>query len=280
MILALGKNGQLAKEFQKNNQREILYLSSTEIDLRCLDSIKFKLEQYHPKIVLNFTAYNFVDQAEENRDNELINSLAVKEIAEYCNAKNILLIHISTDYVFDGLKGNYTETDSVNPINAYGQAKLSGENFIRGICKKYFILRTSWLYSLYGINFLTTIIDLHNNKKNFKGADDLIGTPTSARSLAGAINHLIQNTNIEYGTYHFANTGMTSKYSFLKAIVDRLSQDKNMEQKDILRVKNEDFKMTAKRPYNTSLNSKKFTHNCDYKIPTWEEELHSIMDQI
>jgi len=163
MILALGKNGQLAKEFQKINQREILYLSSTELDLTCIDSIKFKLEPYHPKIVLNFTAYNFVDQAEENRDNELINSLAVKEIAEYCNAKNILLIHISTDYVFDGLKGNYTETDSVNPINAYGQAKLNGENFIRDICKKYFILRTSWLYSLYGRNFLITM------KKILKG---------------------------------------------------------------------------------------------------------------
>ena len=111
MILALGKNGQLAKEFQKINQREILYLSSTELDLTCLDSIKFKLEPYHPKIVLNFTAYNFVDQAEENRDNELINSLALKEIAEYCNAKNILLIHISTDYSdLDSKSRNHVKT--------------------------------------------------------------------------------------------------------------------------------------------------------------------------
>ena len=280
MILALGKNGQLAKEFQQINQREIIYLSSTELDLTCLNSIKLKLESYHPKIVLNFTAYNFVDQAEEDRDNELINSLALKEIAEYCNAKNIILIHISTDYVFDGLKGNYSETDSVNPINAYGKAKLSGENFIRDICKKYFIIRTSWLYSLHGRNFLTTIINLHKNERDFKGADDLIGTPTSARSLAAAINHLIQNINIEYGTYHFANMGMVSKYSFLKVIVDRLSQEQNMERKNILRVKNEDFKMIAKRPYNTCLNSEKFTHKFKYKIPKWEEELHSIMDQI
>jgi len=280
VILALGKNGQLAKEFQKINKREIVYLSSSELDLRHKDTIKLTLGRYQPEIILNFTAYNFVDQAEQDPDNELINSIALKEIAEHCKANNIILIHISTDYVFDGVVGNYMETDSTNPINAYGKAKLNGENFIRDICEQYFILRTSWLYSLDGKNFLTTIINLYRNQKDFKGADDLIGTPTSARSLAEAINHLINNMNIEFGTYHFANTGKTSKYNFLKVIVDRLSQDEGAKQKDILKVKNEYFKMIAKRPYNTSLKSEKFSHTFNYKIPTWEEELHSIMDNI
>lgn len=280
MILALGKNGQLSKEFQKINTDEVTYLSSNDLDLRDLDKIHISLSKHQPNIILNFTAYNLVDQAENNEDNFLINALAVKKIAEYCKLADIVFIHISTDYVFDGKNKSYIETDLTNPINAYGKAKLNGEKFIQEICSKYFILRTSWLYSLHGNNFLTKIINLYKTEKNFKGADDLIGSPTSARSLAHALQHLIQDDTQKYGLYHFSNTGEISKYQFLQSILMHLAFQNNDPDVEIIKVKNEDFKMTAKRPYNTSLKSDKFASQFNYLIPKWDDELKSIMDKI
>ena len=280
MILALGKNGQLSQEFSNIFLEKITYLSSSQLDLRDSKKIKLHLGRYKPKIIINFTAYNFVDQAESDRDNVSINALAMKEIAEFCNLSDITLIHVSTDYVFDGKKGNYAETDLANPINAYGKAKLEGENFIKEICTKYYIFRTSWLYSLYGNNFLTRVMDLYKKTSEFKGADDLIGSPTSARSLAHAIKHIIDNDKKEYGLYHFANKGAISKYTFLQTIVDNLVLKDAIVPIKVIKAKNKDFKMTAERPYNTSLESSNFEKVFDYAIPKWNEELKIIMDKI
>ena len=283
MILVLGKHGQLSQEFQAINTEEAIYLSSKELDLKNIDSIYPLLKRYTPKILINFTAYNFVDDAEVNEDNVLINSLAIREMAKYCAANKIMLIHISSDYVFDGFKGQYDETDAPNPINAYGRAKLDGENHITQICNQYLILRTSWLYSLYGNNFLTKVIAMQESAESLKGADDLIGSPTSAQSLAHAVHHVICLSNemqINYGTYHFSNEGEVSKYIFMKKILEELCIIKGGNPKAISITKNADFKMAAKRPYNTSLKSNKFSENFKYKIPSWDQELKLIMEKI
>jgi dTDP-4-dehydrorhamnose reductase len=283
LILVLGKHGQLSQEFQAINNEEAIYISSKELDVRKIDLIYPLLKRYSPKILINFTAYNFVDQAEVEKNNVLINSLAIREMAKYCAANKIMLIHISSDYVFDGFKGQYEETDTPNPINAYGRAKLDGENHITRTCKKYLILRTSWLYSLYGNNFLTKVMAMQESAESLKGADDLIGSPTSAKSLAHAVHHIIhlsKEGQINYGTYHFSNKGEVSKYVFMKKILEELSIIKGGDPKNISKAKNADFKMSAKRPYNTSLKSNKFSENFEYKIPLWDQELKLIMEQI
>ncbi len=283
MIVVLGKNGQLAKEFQKIYKEKAIYLSSLDLDLTRLDKIIPALNKLCPNIIVNFTAYNNVDLAEENFNNILLNSLAIKEIANYSSSKDIPLIHISTDYVFDGSKESYTEDDTPNPINKYGQAKLDGENYIQNICKKYFIIRTSWLYSRFGENFLTKVVAMCENKSNLMGAYDLIGSPTSAKSLAHAIKYVIECNkagNRDFGIFHFSNEGSISKYTFLRKIVSLLHEDINTEGIYIKKVKNSDFNLAAQRPYNTTLVSKKFSENFNYRIPFWEDELKLIIGEI
>tara|TARA_B110000003_G_scaffold55054_1_gene55083 strand:- start:16327 stop:17178 length:852 start_codon:yes stop_codon:yes gene_type:complete len=283
VIVVLGKNGQLAKEFQKIYKGKAIYLSSQDIDLTRLEKIIPALNKLSPDLLVNFTAYNNVDLAEKDSNNFLINSLAIKEIASYSNLKDIPLIHISTDYVFDGTKGSYAENDTPNPINKYGKAKLDGENYIQNICKKYFIIRTSWLYSCFGENFLTKVIAMYKSKADLMGAYDLIGSPTSAKSLAHAIKHLIElnkENNRDFGIFHFSNQGSISKYTFVKKIVSSLNLDLNSEEILIKKVKNSDFNLAAQRPYNTTLVSNKFSEKFNYKIPCWEDELKSIIGEI
>lgn len=279
-MLVIGANGQLSKEFQKIHSDKLTCLSSKDLDLRNLDEIYPNLKKYNPDLIINFSAYNFVDLAESDPDNFVINAQAIKKIAEYSKDADIELIHISTDYVFDGKKGNYIESDLMNPINAYGKAKLAGENYIREICSKYFIVRTSWLYSVYENNFLDKIVSSYKSEINLKGADDIIGSPTSARSLANAIYHLIQSKSSAYGLYHFSNIGEISKYVFIQSIVDKLASQNQGSNVQVAKAKNKDFKLPANRPYNTSLNSSKFERTFNFKIPLWEKELHSIMSKL
>ena len=283
MILVLGKNGQLSKEFQKINKEKTVYLSSQDLDLTKIDSIAPIIQEISPNLIVNFSAYNAVDLAEEDPKNILINSLAIKEIARYSSEREIPLIHISTDYVFDGIKGKYTEDDSPNPLNKYGKAKLDGENHIKSICKKYFIIRTSWLYSIHGDNFLTKVIGMYKNKSDLMGAYDLIGSPTSAKSLAYAIKHLIEfnkENEKNFGLFHFSNKGAISKYAFVEKIISLLISNGDIQEVSIKKVRNIDFNLVAQRPYNTSLISNKFAKKFNYKIPLWEDELKSIMGEI
>jgi len=283
LILVIGSNGQLALSFKKICPKETKFLSSKELDLTNIKKINQILSFYKPKYIFNFAAYNKVDDAEKDKKNILINAEAVKEISNFCSEKDIFFLHVSTDYVFDGSIGNYCEEDNPSPINAYGSAKLKGENYIREICKKYIIIRTAWLYSNGKNNFLDAIRSQFSDQKVLKGANDIIGSPTSSDSLAEGILMVykkMQSQSLSSGIYHFANKGRTSKLEFVRKINKLLSKKINCKERKVISVSNSDFDLKADRPYDTSLNVNKFESEFGFIIPDWNEELTKIIEKI
>ena len=192
LILVIGKHSQTARSLISNNF-EANYLSSNEINFLEINKIKKSLKFFSPKIIINLASFNQVELAENDPKTFIINTDAVKKIAEYSYDNNCLLIHISSDYVFDGQKKYYQEDDACNPLNNYGLSKLLGEEAIIRVSPKFIILRTSWLYSHYDTenNFLNKVLDLAKNKNLIHGVNDTFGSPTSVITLAGVIKHII-----------------------------------------------------------------------------------------
>lgn len=236
------------------------------------------LSNYKPDLICNFSAFNDVDRAEVDQDNNLINSDAILELGKFSMYKKIPIIHISTDYVFDGTKGNYSENDKTNPINQYGLAKLQGEQNLLKTAHACLIIRTAWLYSKFQNNFLEKIILNIINDNNLSGAYDCIGSPTSASSLASAIDKIIPKylNNLSLGgVYHFANQGSVSRYELIQEIQNLFisTSSKKYIPQEILKVKNMFFNLPAKRPHNTSLNSDKILTSFGIKPSKWKDEL-------
>ena len=277
LILIIGKYGQLAKSFKKL-QPNALFLSSKQINLLEIDKIQDILSKYEPNLICNFSAFNDVDRAEVSQKNNLINSEAILELGKFSMANKIPIIHISTDYVFDGTQGDYSEKDQTNPINKYGLAKLNGEKHLLETSYACLIIRTAWLFSRFKNNFLEKIISHIINKDNLTGAYDCIGSPTSASSLAKAINKIIPKYLDDLslgGIYHFANHGSASRYELIKEIqrLFLLNSSKKYSPQEIIKVKNSFFNLPANRPLNTSLNSDKILSTFNIKPSDWKEEL-------
>ena len=278
LILVIGKHGQLAKCFRKL-EPDACFLSSQQINFCETKKIQDILSPYKPAVICNFSAFNNVDDAENNNNNNLINSEAMLELGKFSMTRKIPIIHISTDYVFDGIKGNYLEDDQTNPINEYGLAKLNGERNLLESSYSCLIIRTAWLYSRFKNNFLEKIILNIIDKKELNGADDCIGSPTSASSLARAINKIIPkylNDLSLGGIYHFANQGSASRYELIQEIQNLfiLNSSKGYMPLEITKVKNSFFNLPAKRPHNTSLNSDKILTTFDIEPSDWKEELN------
>jgi len=278
LILVIGKHGQLAKCFRAL-EPDACFLSSQQINLCETKKIQDILSLYKPSVICNFAAFNNVDEAENNINNNLINSEAMLELGKFSMAKKIPIIHISSDYVFDGSKGNYLEEDRANPINEYGLAKLNGEKNLLESSYSCLIIRTAWLFSRFKNNFLEKIILNIIDKKELSGADDCIGSPTSASSLASAINKIIPkylNDLSLGGIYHFANQGSASRYELIQEIHNLFikNSSKKYMPLEITKVKNSLFNLPAKRPHDTSLNSDKILTTFDIKPSNWKEELN------
>ena len=278
LILVIGKHGQLAKCFRKL-EPDACFLSSQQLNFCETKKIQDILSPYKPAVICNFSAFNNVDDAEKNNNNNLINSEAMLELGKFSMTRKIPIIHISTDYVFDGIKGNYLEDDRTNPINEYGLAKLNGERNLLESSYSCLIIRTAWLYSRFKNNFLEKIILNIIDKKELSGADDCIGSPTSASSLASAINKIIPkylNDLSLGGIYHFANQGSVSRYELIQEIQNLFIHNSSKEYMplEITKVKNSFFNLPAKRPHNTSLNSDKILSTFDIEPSDWKEELN------
>lgn len=277
-ILVIGRYGQLAQSIYENQTKENLYfLGSKELDLRNLSQIKSQLSEVQPEIIINCSAFNNVDEAEnEISDNRLINIEAIKELVAYCKESKSKLIHISTDYVFDGQKKTpYEEDDSPNPINKYGEAKLDAENYISKNLNNFFILRTSWLYSHFitNSNFLHRIINNLNTKKEIYGTKDIFGTPTYSDDLAKIILSIIKRGDWDKcGTYHASNFGEISRYEFINEINKHFLLYTSRKIK-IIPVKAMQFKQEAKRPKYSVLSSKKISNDLDIEIMDWKKSL-------
>jgi dTDP-4-dehydrorhamnose reductase len=221
-ILITGATGQLGRELIKGlNDDELLTPTHKQIDIRDPNSIK-RIVDLNPEIIIHTAAYTDVDGCEENHELAWdVNSFGTKNIATAAEEIKAKLIYISTDYVFDGKKKEpYLETDRPNPLNIYGKSKYSGENYVRDICSRFIIIRTSWLYGKEGKNFVYTILTRSKEREELKVVNDQIGCPTNARDLAESIKKLIPSKTS--GIYHASGEGECSWYEFALEIV-RLS---------------------------------------------------------
>lgn len=219
-IVVIGKNGQLAKELVSlGSKTPLVCFGRSEINLFDFDSLAAKLDKTKASSIINAAAYTEVDRAESNKTEAFsVNHLGVANLAKYAQSRNIHLVHVSTDYVFSGDKGSpYKTTDDYSPISVYGGSKAAGERELLNVAEKHScIIRTSWVYSNYGKNFVKTMLRLMREKSSLNVIDDQIGSPTSARTLAKICYHASKHKVL--GVHHFTDAGVASWYDFAVAI--------------------------------------------------------------
>jgi len=290
-ILLTGKDGQVGFALNQKlmSLGEIISTGRNELDLENTDAIKAFVNKNKPDIIINCAAYTKVDKAESEKFlAHQINVIAPKVLAEKASELNIPIIHFSTDYVFDGLKDKpYLETDETNPQSVYGQTKWGGEEAIRQY-KKHIILRTSWVFSYHGLNFLKTIIKCAQEKSFLNVVSDQKGRPTSSDLLANAtyiiVKTILNDANFkDFGTYHLASMGDTDWFHYACFIVDEaigLGLQTSMTSKDIKPISSNLYPTLARRPLNSRLNTDKITKTFMLELPHWKEEIKKILKEI
>ena len=282
VVLVTGANGQLGQEIQHIAKSYLnlnfVFCNSTDLDISNKENCQAVFHKIKPDFCINAAAYTAVDKAESEQDKaELINVIGAKNLAETCNEFDTKLIHISTDFVFDGSNDKpYSETDIPNPKGVYGQTKLDGEKVIQAVFSKYYIIRTSWVYSLFGNNFMKTMLRLASERTSLSVVNDQMGTPTNAVDLAEALVQIILNNNQQptanhFGTYHFSNEGQCSWYDFAKKIFEI-----NNINIDLKAIPTSEFPTPAQRPKYSVLDKSKIKSTFGLPIKTWEESLKSI----
>jgi len=291
-ILVTGKNGQLGRSIQKivntdtktdNNQNlnDFIFVGRGDIDLSSESSISHYFNNNDKfDIIINCAAYTQVDKAEQEAElANQINHLAVKQLASIASNQLAKLLHISTDYVFDGESGKpYTETDTPNPINAYGRTKLAGEKALQTVMPmNAIVIRTSWLYSEYDNNFVSTMLKLGKERDEISVVNDQMGSPTYTADLADVILEIIkhkkfrdegQSTQI----YHYSNDGEISWYEFAKEIfkIEKIECEVNP-------ITTQQYPTPAKRPRNTLMNKDKIIKVFNIKISNWKSSLNTCL---
>ena len=278
-ILVTGSSGQLGQCLRQ------LLLSATDIscyfaaredlDITNSDEVQRFFSEHNFDYCINTAAYTNVEKAEsEQKEAFLINAEGAYSIAKACKKHNVVLLHISTDYVFDGMaKTPYQEQDPTNPLNVYGASKLKGEQHIVDTWNKHFIIRTSWLYSQYGHNFLNSMLQFAKQKKALTITTQQKGTPTNANDLAQVLVTIIKTGNARYGVYHFSNQGEATWYDFAEAIFKATGEIDTVNL-----AKTEHYATFAKRPAYSVLNCSKLKDTLDITDRNWEDSLKQIIN--
>ena len=287
-VLVTGASGQLGKSlnrFVENNilNHQFVFATREQLDLSNFKNVRRFIEKNQFNIIINCAAYTAVDNAETEKEQaNLVNHLSVKNIAEVARDNYIKLIHISTDYVFDGSKlASYDETDNTSPLNVYGKTKLDGENAILSIMElNAIIIRASWVYSEHGNNFVNTILILSQKKDKLNIVSDQIGSPTNAKDLAGAIVSIINNkkfyeTDTPSEVFHYSNDGECSWYDFAKEIVS-LSGTKCI----ISPIDSKDYPQKALRPKYVLMDKRKIQDYFGLEIHFWADSLKSCIKDL
>ena len=273
-ILVTGANGQLGQSIieQSKNYKEIecFFVTRNELDITNEELINHYFEDKSFDIVVNCAAYTAVDKAEDDQENAyLVNVKATEFLAKITKQKGIPFIHISTDYVFDGTEAiPRLETDQTNPIGVYGQTKLDGENLALENNPKTIILRTAWVYSRFGNNFVKTMLRLFNDKDSISVVADQIGSPTNAIDLADAILTIISKNDLTYGIFNYSNEGECSWFEFAQKI-----KEFSNSTIEINPVPTSAYPTKAKRPAYSLLDKSKIKEVYQLDIPTWEDSL-------
>lgn len=284
-ILLFGKNGQVGWELQRTLGPLGQIEAIDQPDLNLVDAIALerKILDFRPTVIVNAAAYTAVDKAEQETQMAFaVNAAAPEIMAKAAQRTGSVMIHFSTDFVFDGNKGQpYKEDDLPHPLNQYGHSKLEGEERIRQVGGVYLILRTSWVYSLRGDNFVTKILTWSRKNPNLQIVTDQVGSPTWARMLAETIAILLGRSGgdtFEYfkkvcGLYHLAGSGQTSRFEWGQAILKNDPGSKNQVTKNIQPALSHSFPTPALRPAFSALDCSRFTRTFDLQLPPWEKTL-------
>ncbi len=282
-ILVTGSNGQLGSEIKDRAGRfqefNFVFTDIEELDLTNGAEVNNFFEQNNFDVCINCAAYTAVDKAEDDRELALkVNYEAVKILAETCRKYNTFLVHVSTDYVFNGKNYKpYSETDPPSPDSYYGLTKLKGEEAVMAYCEKAVIIRTSWLYSAYGNNFVKTMLRLGKEREELGVVVDQVGTPTYAGDLADAILTVVTNqSNLTANKiYHFSNEGAISWYDFAKAIMAEAGLDCKVNP-----IESKDFPAKANRPFYSVLNKAAIKNDFNIEIPYWLDSLKVVLKKL
>ena len=281
-ILVTGCNGQLGKEIQQlatkyDDEFELQYTDKDELDNTDRKAVYNFIEQHHISVVINCAAFTAVDKAESNPELcDLLNHVAPGYLAEAVASVGGTMIQVSTDYVFDGMGCvPYKEDDLTNPQTVYGRTKLAGEEEVIRSCAGSVVIRTAWLYSTFGNNFVKTMIRLGRERDELGVVFDQLGSPTYARDLARAIMHIVIN-GIVPGVYHFTNEGVCSWYDFTRAI-HRLE---GIDDCKVRPIHTEDYPVPAKRPHFSVLDKTKIKDTFGIEIRWWEDALKECIKEL
>lgn len=277
VVLVTGAAGQLGQSLQfiasQYPDIRFAFCDSKELDIANPDNCKQVFSKYKPSYCINAAAYTAVDKAENEPEKaHLINVIGAKNLAEVSKEYNTILLHISTDFVFDGNKNTpYNEEDLTNPTGVYGQTKLDGETTVEQTWEKYFIIRTSWVYSPFGHNFMKTMLRLASERDTISVVNDQVGTPTNALDLAEALLTIVTSGKSTFGIYHFSNEGACSWYDFAKEIFLVNGISINLQP-----IPTSNFPAPAKRPAFSVLDKSKIKTVFGLKIKSWQESLQSL----
>jgi len=287
MLLIFGKTGQLAQSLAGLAQSSNIPVTATArdtVDITDKSSIESVIKTVRPRLVVNAAAYTAVDLAETERDQaEQANTLAPGLVAEVCANSKVPMIHISTDYVFDGCKLKpYIESDQLSPVSVYGQTKAAGEARVRDALEQHVILRTSWVYSRFGRNFVKTMINLAATQPEISVVADQTGCPTAADDVSSAIitvYQAMQQGITAWGTYHFAGTGITTWYDFAVRVIDAQSAITG-HCPQMRPISSREYPTAAQRPQNSALSSDLFARKFGYRARPWHLAVKQTVDQL
>jgi dTDP-4-dehydrorhamnose reductase len=277
-ILVTGANGQLGQELQelsKSYNYDFTFTDKNELDITDSKKVNRFFKQSEFDFCINAAAYTKVDLAEtESNACRDLNIEAVATLAEVCDVHDVKMIHISTDFVFDGERHTpYAEDDYANPLSVYGKTKLEGEQALLDELEDAIIIRTSWLYSTYGKNFVKTMLELGDKKKELSIVSDQIGSPTYAKDLAKAILKIISSKWVD-GIYHFSNEGLASWYDFAHSIFEMTNKTVGISP-----IKTVDYKTDAQRPLFSLLDKSKIKKVYNIQIRHWRDALREMLDK-
>jgi dTDP-4-dehydrorhamnose reductase len=277
-ILLAGCAGQLGRELKRSLAclGEVIACDRRQLDLAQADSLRAAVRAMGPTVIVNAAAYTAVDKAEaEPAAADAINALAPGILAEEAKRMGALLIHYSTDYVFDGTKATaYTEDDTPAPLSAYGRSKLAGERAIVAAGARHLIFRTSWVFGLHGANFMKTMLRLGKERDELRVVGDQVGAPTWTRHLADVAALTLARKEIPDGLYHLAAAGETSWHGYAEAIFAEAQRSGLMEKSPVVhRIASADYPLPAPRPANSRLDCTKFRRDFGLALPDWRTGL-------
>ena len=291
-ILVLGATGQIGSAFKRDliGSEKVEFLNRNELDFKKIEEIEDKIKKFQPNFIINAVAYTNVDAAEDFREDAFqVNSFAVDKLSKLANAYGVVLVHFSTDYVFDGQKNSpYSETDSPNPLSVYGESKLEGEKFVEENCSKFFIIRTSGVISKNEDNFISKIKKFSEKQKKLSVINDQISSINFSAYISRNTSMMLKKIedNIEnesrWGTYHMSGDKPGSWFDFANYAqkLSKLNDPNSIFSKSIIEsISSIEFNQKAKRPNYSFLSSDKLKKEFGLKLPNWEESIKQVIKE-